>query len=577
MLAKIKFISLFIILIFPIFILAEEQSDNLLSIELKKKAEEFKGVKNFYKTYLFFSENNWDSTLVYSMKGINSGGANKTIIDYFHYCRAFSFKKKKLLREAEKEFTAISSNFTFYYKVTLNLGEIALELEKYSNALRYFQQIENLPSHHSYDFKQSAVFHNIGICYLYLKQFSKAETYLFKSAELQELQKDSLLLIGTYMDIANLYYEQYKDKLAIPYFEKAYALAKQIKDLELKQNTAINMAVVEENRKNYPLALSYRKEFETWTDSLYDQNKVWEIAELEKKFAVQQKQKEVNILEAENKLKATQRNGLFISSTLLLILLGMGLYFYWQKTKNNKIILAQKQELDALNSSKDKLFSIVSHDLRSSVNALKTSNKKLIENLETKNLKELDKLLENNSLIANSAYNLLDNLLNWALLQTKQMYFQQESLDLHSIIQHVEFNYKALMLNKNIAYECSVPKNVFVYADQESLKIILRNILDNAIKFSKTNGSLKIYMRPNINGYCDLVIEDTGEGMNEAKRQELLKETVLLSKNKNNNEIGTGLGLQLCKTMIKKNEGTLLIESEEHIGTKLIVSLPKTT
>lgn len=577
MLAKIKFISLFIILIFPIFILAEEQSDNLLSIELKKKAEEFKGVKNFYKTYLFFSENNWDSTLVYSMKGINSGGANKTIIDYFHYCRAFSFKKKKLLKEAEKEFTAISSNFTFYYKVTLNLGEIALELEKYSNALRYFQQIENLPSHHSYDFKQSAVFHNIGICYLYLKQFSKAETYLFKSAELQELQKDSLLLIGTYMDIANLYYEQYKDKLAIPYFEKAYALAKQIKDLELKQNTAINMAVVEENRKNYPLALSYRKEFETWTDSLYDQNKVWEIAELEKKFAVQQKQKEVNILEAENKLKATQRNGLFISSTLLLILLVMGLYFYWQKTKNNKIILAQKQELDALNSSKDKLFSIVSHDLRSSVNALKTSNKKLIENLETKNLKELDKLLENNSLIANSAYNLLDNLLNWALLQTKQMYFQQESLDLHSIIQHVEFNYKALMLNKNIAYECSVPKNVFVYADQESLKIILRNILDNAIKFSKTNGSLKIYMRHNINGYCDLVIEDTGEGMNEAKRQELLKETVLLSKNKNNNEIGTGLGLQLCKTMIKKNEGTLLIESEEHIGTKLIVSLPKTT
>lgn len=102
---------------------------------------------------------------------------------------------------------------------------------------------------------------------------------------------------------------------------------------------------------------------------------------------------------------------------------GAGVYFYRQKIRNNKIILAQKNQLDELNATKDKLFSIVSHDLRSSVNALKTSNGKLLENLENKNYAELDVLLHKNSTIASGAYNLLDNLLNWALLQTKQAYF----------------------------------------------------------------------------------------------------------------------------------------------------------
>jgi len=228
-----------------------------------------------------------------------------------------------------------------------------------------------------------------------------------------------------------------------------------------------------------------------------------------------------------------------------------------------------------LNATKDKLFSIVSHDLRSSVNALKTSNGKLMENLHNKNFTELDVLLHNNSTIANGAYNLLDNLLNWALLQTKQAYFYQESLHLATIVQHVEYNYKPLMVNENINFKSDVSKAEYVFADMDSLKIIIRNVLDNAIKFSKENGAISIYTRPSSEDFCYLVVEDTGLGMNETTRQELLKETVLLSKKKNDDIIGTGLGMQLCKSLIRKNGGKLEIESEENVGTKIIIILPK--
>lgn len=548
--------------------------DDSLRKEIKKKSLEFKSEENFDKAQKFFFEKDWDSTLVYSMKQL-SKGSKIEIKNYCHYFRAISFIKKKILKEAKIELLSISKDFPFYYNVNFCLGVIALQEKEFESALQFFKEVESCLYLVDYNIERGLTLHNIGLCYLHLKKFDKAEEYLFKGAKLQEVQKDTILLIGSYMDIANLYYIQYKDNQAIPYFEKAYHLSKRVKSFEIKQNATLNMAVVEENRKNFPLALTYRKEYEAWKDSLNDQNKVWAIADLEKKFAVKQKQKEVNVLAAENKAKIAERNGFLISSVLLFVLLGTGVYFYRQKIRNNKIILAQKNELDELNATKDKLFSIVSHDLRSSVNALKVSNGKLLENLESKNYTELDVLLHKNSSIAGGAYNLLDNLLNWALLQTKQAYFFQESLHLATIVQHVEYNYKPLMLNKNIDFKSSISTSDYVFADLDSLKIIIRNFLDNAIKFSKENGTISIYSRPASEEFCYLVIEDTGLGMNEATRKELLKETILLSKKQNDDIIGTGLGMQLCKSLIRKNEGKLDIESEENVGTRIIIALPK--
>jgi len=554
---------------------SQKQSINhSLKSTVKEKATEFKDNNYFKRAAFFFRDDNWDSTLVYSMKLLNSS-PNNELVDYCHYFRGYSFMKKKLLNEAESEFLKVSIDFQFYYKVRSNLGDISLENNNFKKAIYYFLDVAQLPEYKVYDFKKSAIYHNLGLCYFHLQDYPTAEDYLFKSVHLQELEKDTSGLIASYMDIANLYYEQYQDKLAIPYYEKAYQLSKKARSFELKQNAALNMAVVEENRKNATAALTYRKEYEAWHDSLNDQNKVWAIAQLEKQFAVKQKQKEVNVLEVENQLKISERNGFIFAAALLFLLLVMGILLYRQNVKRSKIILAQKLELDALNAAKDNLFSIVSHDLRSSVHALKNSTAKLQSNLETKNYEVLDQLLHTNSAIANGAYNLLDNLLHWALLQTEQSYFKQESLRLHAIIEQVVYNYKPLMLDQTIAFENTVPKGTLVFADQESLKIILRNLLDNAIKFSPYGGTISVSIR-NTTTLVELVVEDTGLGMSKTTGLALLEETVLLSKKKHEKLVGSGLGLQLCKSMIKKNGGIFTIESEEHHGTKMIVSLLKT-
>lgn len=261
------------------------------------------------------------------------------------------------------------------------------------------------------------------------------------------------------------------------------------------------MAVIEENRNNLSLALKYRKEYEVWKDSLNNQDKVWVIAETEKKYAVKEKEKEIDLLEAENKLKNAEKNGLIVISILLLVLFGTAIYFYKLKIKQNKIIVFQKEKLNDLNITKDRLFSIVSHDLLSSINALKTSKNKLLKSLDSKNYEQLDKLLHINSSIVNSTYSLLDNLLNWAMLQTKQAFFYQEFHSLSVIVEQVAYNYSPIMFNKQIQFKKVIPDDILVFVDLDAMKIILRNILDNAIKFSNDNDFISIYVELHNNKY----------------------------------------------------------------------------
>ncbi|WP_254454487.1 tetratricopeptide repeat-containing sensor histidine kinase [Flavobacterium sp. M31R6] len=573
---KINIFLFFFIFILPNIFFSQSKDSSLFEKKnIEKKSIEFKKDLNFVKAQSFYLKKDWDSTLIYSMKQLSSG-KNKTLADYCHYFRGLSFYNKKIYKEAKKEFLLTSDSFQLSPIKNFFLGASVLELRDYDKALFYFKLSEKQSIKLKDNKFLTNIYNGIGTTYIFLKRFKEAEKYLLRTLQLNEQSKNIDKICTSYMNLANLYYEQYKDKLAIYYFKKCYELSKKVNNISTKQTASKNMAVVEENRGNFKEALAYRKESEQWKDSLNNQNKVWAIADFEKKYAVAQKQKQISLLKVENKLKDNQRNGLFYSVLALLLLLIGGVYVYAQKVKSSKIILTQKNKLDELNATKDQLFSIVSHDLRSSVNALKTSNAKLTTSLETKNYNELDQLLHQNSAIANSAYSLLDNLLHWALLQTKQLYFHKDSVHLYSIVQQIEYNYKPLLLDKSITFENAVSKNSFIFVDLDSLKIVLRNLLDNAIKFSQENGEIKIYTVETNTDFCQLVIQDNGLGMSQDTINELLEDNELLAKKSNSEIIGTGLGLQLSKQMIKKNRGMLDIESEPNKGTKMILRFPKT-
>lgn len=574
MIQKSSLLYFSILFLLPFFLFSQVTSNiDIISKRLQKKAIEYQSETNFVKSQYFFLKKDWDSTLIYTTKQLNTN-TNREIADYCHFFRARIFHNKNLYKEAKEELLLISKAFEFSTLTTINLGSAFLGLSDFKTAIVYYKKALQSPEIKNQPYSFAKIHEGLGTCYLFLEEYDKAEEYLL--INLHSNKNDQVHLYDAYNSLANLYYEQDKNAKALYFFEKAYFLSKEIKDVQIKNLASFNLAVYEENRGDYKKALIYRKEAEQWNDSLNNQNKIWSVADFEKKFAVAQKQKEIKVLEVENQLKNTQRNWLFFSAIILLVLLTAGIYLYAQKVKNSKTILLQKNKLDELNATKDQLFSIVSHDLRSSVHALKTSNSKLSATLETKNYDELNQLIIQNSSIANGAYSLLDNLLHWAMLQTKQLYFHKESVHLYSIVQQIEYNYKPLLFDKSISFENLVAKNCFIFVDLDSLKIVLRNLLDNAIKFSNENGKISFYTSENNSDFCQLILEDNGIGMNQNTVDELLQENELLAKKNNSEIIGTGLGMQLCKQMIKKNGGTINIESQANKGTKVILLLPKT-
>lgn len=543
--------------------------------EIKKQGELYNSQPNFVTAQYFFLKKQWDSTLIHTSKQLNNQNTSSQLKDLCHFFRGYAFYSKAMFEEAQKEFLDIPEAFPFKNQVTMYLGSIALEQSKFIEALEYLKQIENYSKQELLGVQKNNIEENIGLCYVHLERFKEATPYLDRAVTILKNNKDTIGLIGTYGNIATSYYDQYEDATAITYFKKAYDLALLYNDIESKWRATANMAVVEKDRNDFKKAFQYKTEQEKYTTQLNNQNKIYEVAQLEKRFAIEQKEKELDVLEAENKAKSAQRNGLLLSAAVLVLLLSTVFYFYREKVKSNKIITTQNNDLDALNATKDKLFSIVSHDLRSSVNALKNSNANLLDNVTAKEDKNLNSLLKSNSAIVNGAYTLLDNLLNWALLQTKQSHFNIEEQRLYFIVEQVAHNYAGLMAEKTITFVNTVSKKDKVLADQESLKLILRNLIDNAIKFSKEDDSIKIYTKHHSNKFCDLIVEDTGLGMTEETRLNLEKDTTFLAKKENEDIIGSGLGIQLCKSMITKNAGLFKIESTLGKGSKMIVSLSK--
>ena len=187
---KIKLNHISILFFFTLHITCQTQPTPSVLIQLfKKKAVEFKNENNFNKAHFYFINNNWDSTLVYSMKQLTTSN-NKELQDYSHFFRGYSFREKKLFKEAYSEMLLVSKKFEFYPLVNKNLGQILLELKEFKKAIHYFKEVENLPTTTIQGFKISVIYTNIGICYLHLNQFPEAETYLLKSLQLQEKEKD---------------------------------------------------------------------------------------------------------------------------------------------------------------------------------------------------------------------------------------------------------------------------------------------------------------------------------------------------------------------------------------------------
>ncbi len=238
----------------------------------------------------------------------------------------------------------------------------------------------------------------------------------------------------------------------------------------------------------------------------------------------------------------------------------------------NEQLLHSQHKLMRLNQTKDKFFSIVAHDLKSPLVALKTSvynmrqSMQVVENTQHGNLSVLEEALTN-------TINLLNNLLFWALSQEDSIEFQPEEFNVAECLEVEVTNAKLIASHKNIALKIDIPKSLQVETDLNMFLFIFRNILSNALKFTPEQGKIFVTTAINSNN-ISVTISDTGKGMTTEELNSLFEISEEKFRGKKRTNSGTGLGLLLSKEFAAKMGGTIVAKSEVDNGTVFTISIP---
>lgn len=237
-------------------------------------------------------------------------------------------------------------------------------------------------------------------------------------------------------------------------------------------------------------------------------------------------------------------------------------------------LIGINEELKLLNDTKDKFFSIIAHDLRSPFQSLLSYSELLATEIETLSHEELllySKGLHNN---LNNFYMLLENLLNWSIMQRNMLEYKPENLNLYEIVDKAIVTSNQIAGKKNISLSNKVNTGTLVYADADMLSSVLQNLIINAIKFTQINGNVIVSSIDN-DSIVEVSVQDTGIGIEPANSSKLFNFNTIFTTNGTAGEKGTGLGLPLCKEFVERNEGKIWVESELGKGSKFKFTLRK--
>jgi len=243
------------------------------------------------------------------------------------------------------------------------------------------------------------------------------------------------------------------------------------------------------------------------------------------------------------------------------------------RRKAEQLLLEREAQLKELNATKDKLFSIIAHDLRSPFSGILGFLQLLQGSIGKEPLEQSEELIGLIYSTTKNSYNLLETLLDWAKTQTSQIILNQRKLNISMIIQRSIDDFQTLSANKKIVLAYTNPMDIDIFADENMVNTILRNLISNSIKYTKSGGLIAISVYLN-DGFAEVSIADNGVGIKDELKNALFTSSVNQSTDGTENESGTGLGLVICKEFVEKLGGKISVSSELGKGSNFKFTLP---
>lgn len=459
----------------------------------------------------------------------------------------------------------------------LNIGELYRDRKKLDSAFFFFNESKTLYKKLNYDIGVAYNLGNIGLVYAEKGQIILAEDNINNASKILEELGDRypIAVYSTYM--ADIYNEKGDFKRALEYAKNSLkigveeGLKEQIRDASLK------LSELYQSTRDFERAYNYQSQYIAYRDSINNEETIRKMADLQTEFEVGQKQIELDLVEAQQ--AAERERSYIIGASMAAVLLLIGIFAYIQsrnirqRKKVNQQLALQKQELEQLNQTKDRFFSIISHDLRGPVNAFAGISKLIKMYLKKGKVEEINEMAGDIDESAGRLSNLLDNLLEWAVQQQGQFPYTPEKVNFKRITKELIDTFETTASGKEIHLHSKIDTDIFLFIDKNSTTTIFRNLVGNALKFTPEGG--EVFFDAKIQGDSVLLsVNDTGVGIPKEKFDQLFTLSETKSTWGTSGEKGLGLGLQLAYEFTEMNKGKITVESTEGEGTSFIVELP---
>lgn len=473
---------------------------------------------------------------------------------------------------------------------TNNIANLYALSKEHRKAIEYYEKLlVLLTSSESDILLKGDVLPNIGEQYLEFRDYKKAASYLLEGLKLNRASENKKGILKTLNYLSDLNLQQNKVRLAEYQLNEAYKLTEEVNDDDLLLRHLKLRVQLDSTKGNYKNAFNWQREYHDLKTKIDNTNIIPVVFDDPYDVINQSKTtpKEDNPANINNKtLKQYKYIAYGLGALLLISILALLSVFLNKKTLNakatsledtnkqfkleNASLLDQTQHLEEMNQVKDRLFSIVSHDLKDSITGVKAFLDLLKEDSISR--EEFDELIPELSDNADNASALLMNLLNWSKSQMQNLEPKPEQFNIQDIfVEKMNLIEKKVNQKQIILLDESIKD--FVYADRSMIEIVIQNLLANAIKFSRIGDVITLSNRER-NGKILICIEDTGVGISKENQNKLFKNGGFTTRG-TSHEKGTGLGLSICKELVELNDGKIWVESEPNLGSKFFVELPK--
>ena len=470
-------------------------------------------------------------------------------------------------------------NVTVVARSRQSLGLLYLQQEKFNQALDEFKQAEVVLDSLNDQFSLGKLYNSLALTYAGLEQVDRVIAYATKSIETNfvtgNAQAEALGLAyrGMGRTLAGQYALAIKDsKTALDYGEAN-------QDNDVKREALKNLSEAHAAQGQFRQAYDYAVRYKEVDGLVFAKERSGQIERMSAQYEAEKREIEIDNLNKETALQASQLAQADAEKQLLFVLIGslvvivlLIAWFYKRILASRKALQTKNQELDRLNSTKDRFFAIISHDLRSYINAFRGNGKLmkfLLKKQETEKLEKVSAEIDKN---AQNLSELLDNLLHWSLDQLKGYEPKPESVALKPLLTELLESYEPQATAKGLRLTVEMDEKASAMVDKNGLSVILRNLISNAIKFTE-QGEVSIHTEEQ-NGMQLITVADTGMGIPKALQSQLFAISEDKIRRGTQNEKGTGLGLNLAHEFTQANHGRLEVKSEEGQGTTFLIYLP---